>query len=150
MRNFAAPRTALWRTGTIERLLLVLLLGLGWLWQERRQVRIVDVYLTTTAAQLGAATPTTVYPAHVRSICAYLVYADSRPGVDTYSYRFSSGGSVFFRDIAHRTPVAHGAALDCFDTGGALPPGRYAVTVMLDGAAVRTLWFTVGSPPVTP
>ncbi|HVC79946.1 MAG TPA: hypothetical protein VNL35_05510, partial [Chloroflexota bacterium] len=73
MRNFAAPRTALWRTGTIERLLLVLLLGLGWLWQERRQVRIVDVYLTTTAAQLGAATPTTVYPAHVRSICAYLV-----------------------------------------------------------------------------
>jgi len=113
-------------------------------------VRIVDVYLTITAAQLGASPPTTVYPARVRSICAYLVYADSRPGVDTYSYRFSSDGSVFFRDLAHRTPVAHGAALDCFDTGGALPSGRYAVTVLLDGEVARILWFTVGGPPVTP
>ncbi|MGH2411699.1 MAG: hypothetical protein ACRDGS_15220, partial [Chloroflexota bacterium] len=116
----------------------MLLLGLGWLWQEHQRLGIVEVYLTTPAAQRGAATPTTVYPAGVRSICAYLVYADSRPGVDTYSYRFSSGGTVFFRDIVHRTAVAHGVALDCFDTGGALPPGRYAVTVLLDGDASRT------------
>jgi len=150
VRGFAAPRLTLRRAGTIERTLLVLLLGLGWLWQERRQLRIVDVYLTTTAAQLGAAPLTTVYPARVRSICAYLVYADSRPGVDTYSYRFASGGIIFFRDLAHRTPVAHGAALDCFDTGGALPPGRYAVTVLLGGDVARILWFTVSGPSVTP
>ncbi|MGH2347199.1 MAG: hypothetical protein ACRDG4_18380 [Chloroflexota bacterium] len=137
------------RAGTIERAFLVLLLGLGWLWQGHRQLRIVDVYLTTASAQLGAAAPTRVYPARVRSICAYLVYADSRPGVDTYSYRFA-GASVFFRDIAHRTDVAHGVALDCFDTGGALPPGRYEVTVLLDGNVARTLRFTVSSPPVTP
>jgi hypothetical protein len=131
------------RAGTIERTLLVLLLGLGWLWQEHRRLRIVDVYLTTSAAQPGAAPPTAVYPAGVRSICVYLVYADSRPGIDTYSYRFSSGGSVFFRDLAHRTDVAHGVALDCFDTGGALPPGRYEVTVLLDGSTARTLRFSV-------
>ena len=113
-------------------------------------MRIVDVYLTTAAAQLGAAVPTTAYPAGVRSICAYLVYADSRPGLDTYSYRFAGGAGVFFRDAAHRPDVAHGVALDCFDTGGDLPPGRYTVTVLLDGEAARTLRFTVSSPPVTP
>lgn len=112
-------------------------------------MRIVDIYLAAPAAQIGTATRMTVYPAHARSICTYLVYADNRPGVDTYSYRFSSGGVVFFRDIAHHPPVAHGVALDCFDTGGILPPGRYAVTVLTDGDAARLLWFTVNGAPVT-
>jgi hypothetical protein len=146
MRRFATPR---FRAGTIERTLLVLLLGLGWLWQEHRRIRIVEVHLTTAAAQLGAAPFTAVYPAGARSVCGYLIYADSRPGIDTYSYRFSRGSLVFFRDVAHRTDVAHGVALDCFDTGGALPPGSYDATLLLNGNAARTMHFSVGSQSVT-
>jgi hypothetical protein len=150
MPGFAATRASLLRAGIVERTLLVLLLGLGWLWQEHRQLRIVDLYLTTSTAQLGAAPPVAIYPAGVRSVCVYLVYADSRPGVDSYSYRFSAGTNIFFRDIAHHPGVANGAALDCFDTGGDLPPGRYDLTMLLDGDAASTLHFTVGTSPVAP
>jgi hypothetical protein len=146
---FQATRLAALAHGGIERILLVFLLGLGWFWQEHQHARVVSVYLTTATTRPGADMPTMSYPAGVRSVCVYLVYADSRPGTDTYSYRFSRGSLVFFRDVVHRTDVAHGVALDCFDTGGALLPGSYDVTLLLDGNAARTMHFTVGSQAVT-
>ena len=148
MPNSRTACPTLRHAATVERVLLVLLLGLGWLWQEHRRLRVVEVFLTTPTATLALATPIATYPEGVRSICAYLVYADSRPGVDNYTYRFLSGSTVFFRAATRHTDVTHGVALDCFDTGGNLPPGRYDVAVLLNGITAQVLPFTVGGAPV--
>jgi hypothetical protein len=129
---------------------LVLLLGLGWAWQEHRHLQVVEVYFTTPAAKPGLAVAQSSYAQGTPSVCLYLVYADAQAGKDTYSYTFAHATHTFFRDVAHAVATTHGAALDCFDTGGELAPGSYTATVVLDGRDERTLPFSVGLPRRNP
>ena len=90
-------------------------------------------------AQPGAAPRVGQYPAGVPAVCVYLVYAGARPAVDRYAYRFLQGTSVLLRAAPHTVPVTHGAALSCFDTGGALAPGRYTTDLLVDGRLAARL-----------
>ncbi len=127
----------------VWRIAFALLLVTGWAWQARRRLGVVDLYPTTPTARPGAAPRVPAYPAGAPAVCVYLVYTAARPGVDHYAYRFVQGDTTLLRDAAHVVPVSHGAALDCYDTGGALPAGRYAVDLLVDGAPTRRVPFIV-------
>lgn len=116
----------MWRGG------LALLLACAWVWQGHRSLGVVELYFTTPEARPGAAPRVERYPAGVADVCVYLIYAGARPGIDRYAYQFSQGTSVLLRDAPHTVPVAHGAALRCFKTGGALAPGHYTADLFID------------------
>jgi hypothetical protein len=128
------------------RALLVLALIAGWRGQTHQQLSVVDVYLTDAQASPHLAPRVRHYPAGVPWVCVYLIYGQGRPGVDRYSYHFAHETSVFFEDVEHRVTTAHGVALDCFPTGGALAPGPYVAQVLINGRIVRQLPFTVDMP----
>ena len=142
-----SPRalTAWARHITIWRALLALLLLSGWIWQGRQHLSVVEVYFTAPHATAALAPRVRQYPAGTPWICLYFVYAQARPGVDRYTYRFAQGTSVFFQDTPHRVSVTHGVALDCFATGGALPPGHYVADLLVDGALARRLPLVVAA-----
>jgi hypothetical protein len=133
---------------TIPRIALALLLTAGWVWQERQRLGVVELYVTTSQARPGLAPRVHSYPAGAPWVCLYLVYAGARPGADHYTYRFVQGRDVIFRDVERTVPAPHGAALDCFPTGGSLAPGQYAAEILVDGHEARRIPLVV-APPIT-
>jgi len=107
---------------------------------------VVELYLTTAQARPSMAPRIRYYPAGAPWVCLYLVYTGARPGADHYTYRFVQGRDVIFRDIERTVPAPHGAALDCFPTGGGLAPGQYAAELLVDGGQARRIPLVVALP----